>query len=84
MVSYGKSCEQISDDIFYKERKRIISIYPKIEEEAKVVVPKKKINKKNPLFKGLIENVNKLSDVFNDEYKLLKKINLRMRKHKII
>ena len=83
IVSYGKSCQKISDDIFYKERKRLIAIYPKIEEEAKILVPKKKLNKRNPLFKKLIDNVNKINDVFLEEYNLLKRVNRRMRKNKI-
>ena len=83
IVSYGKSCQQISDDIFYKERKRIIAIYPKIEEEAKILVPKKRIDKRNPLFSKLIDNVNKINDVFLEEYNLLKRVNRRMRRHKI-
>ena len=37
IVSYGKSFQLISDDIFYKERKRIIGIYPKIEREAEII-----------------------------------------------
>ena len=83
IVSYGKSCQKISDDIFYKERKRIIAIYPKIEEEAKILVPKKRIDKRNPLFSKLIDNVNKINDVFLEEYNLLKGVNRRMRRHKI-
>ena len=83
IVSYGKSCQKISDDIFYKERKRIIAIYPKIEEEAKILVPKKRIDKRNPLFSKLIDNVNKINDVFLEEYNLLKRVNRRMRKNKI-
>ena len=83
IVSYGKSCQQISDDIFYKERKRIIAIYPKIEEEAKILVPKKRIDKRNPLFSKLIDNVNKINDVFLEEYNLLKRVNRRMRRNKI-
>ena len=84
IVSYGKSCQIISDDIFYKERKRIIAMYPKIEEEAKILVPKKKIEKRSPLLKKLVDNVNKINDVFLEEYNLLKRVNRRMRKHKII
>ena len=83
IVSYGKSCQKISDDIFYKERKRIIAIYPKIEEEAKILVPKKRIDKRNPLFSKLIDNVNKINDVFLEEYNLLKRVNRRMRKNKL-
>ena len=83
IVSYGKSCQKISDDIFYKERKRIIAIYPKIEEEAKILVPRKRIDKRNPLFSKLIDNVNKINDVFLEEYNLLKRVNRRMRKNKI-
>lgn len=83
MVSYGKSCEKLSDDIFYKERKRIIAIYPKIEEEAKMLVPKKKIDKRNPLFIKLVKNINRINDVFLKEYDLLKRVKKRMEKNKI-
>ena len=82
MVSYGKSCEKLSDDIFYKERKRIIAIYPKIEEEAKMLVPKKKIDKRNPLFIKLVKNINRINEVFLKEYDLLKRVKRRMENNK--
>ena len=47
IVSYGKSFQKISDDIFYKERKRIIGIYPKIEKEADLFIPHRKIESYN-------------------------------------
>ena len=83
IVSYGKSCQKISDDIFYKERKRIIAIYPKIEEDAKILVPRKKIDKRNPSLKKLVDNINKINDVYLEEYNLLKRVNRRMRRSKI-
>ena len=71
IVSYGKSFQLISDDIFYKERKRIIGIYPKIEKDANIFIPPKKIPKRHPLIKKLQKNVQKINSVFINEYKLL-------------
>jgi len=75
IVSYGKSFQKISDDIFYKERKRIIGIYPKIEKEADLFIPHRKIEKRNPLINKIKDNVEKINDVFLCEYKLLRRIN---------
>lgn len=75
IVSYGKSFQKISDDIFYKERKRIIGIYPKIEKEADLFIPHRKIEKRNPLINKIKDNVEKINDVFLCEYKLLSRIN---------
>ena len=63
----------MSDDIFYKERKRIIEIYPKIEREAEILIPRKKIKRRHPLLKKLQENINKINNVFLSEYKLVNK-----------
>ena len=80
IVSYGKSCSKISDDIFYKERKRIIGIYPKIEEAAKLIYPKRKIDKRNPMLKKLVNNIDKINDIFLEEYNLLKRVNKKWKK----
>ena len=74
IVSYGKSFQLISDDIFYKERKRIIGIYPKIEREAEILIPRKRIEKRHPLIGKLKENVHKINNVFLKEYKLLSRV----------
>ena len=74
IVSYGKSFQLISDDIFYKERKRIISIYPKIERDAELIIPRKKFEKRHPLLKRLQYNVQKINDVFLKEYKLINRV----------
>ena len=74
IVSYGKSFQLISDDIFYKERKRIIGIYPKIERDAEILIPRKKIEKRSPLIKKLQENVQKINNVFLNEYKLVNRV----------
>ena len=74
IVSYGKSFQLISDDIFYKERKRIIGIYPKIEKEAEIFIPPKKLEKRHPLMDKLKENVHKINNVFLKEYKLLSRV----------
>ena len=74
IVSYGKSFQLISDDIFYKERKRIIGIYPKIERDAEILIPRKKIEKRSPLIKKLQDNVHKINNVFLNEYKLVNRV----------
>ena len=63
----------MSDDIFYKERKRIIGIYPKIKREAGVFIPRKKIELRHPLLKKLQENVHKINNVYIREYDLVNK-----------
>ena len=82
IVSYGKSFQLISDDIFYKERKRIIGIYPQIERDAEIFIPRKKIEKRHPLIKKLKENVQKINNVFLNEYKLLTRARWKFSKHK--
>ena len=74
IVSYGKSFQLISDDIFYKERKRIIGIYPKIERDAEILIPFKKVKKNNFLLKRLKDNVQKLNDVYLNEHKLISRV----------
>ena len=83
IVSYGKSCEKIPDDIFYQERKRILDIYPKIEEEAKISVQRKRIERRNPLLNRIVNNINRLNDVFLEEYNVVKRIKRKLQKYKI-
>ena len=84
IISFGKSCQKISNDVFYNERKRLLDMYPKIEEEAKLLVPRKKIERRNPLLKRLVKNINKINDVFLEEYDLIKRIKRKMEKSKEI
>ena len=74
IVSYGKSFLLLSDDIFYKERKRIIGIYPKIAKEAEILIPRKKIEKRHPLIKKIQENIKKIHDVYVNEYNLVDRV----------
>ena len=39
LVSFGKSFQSLDDDLFYRERKRIISKYPLLEKDANIPVP---------------------------------------------
>ena len=38
-MSFGKSFQSLDDDLFYRERKRIISEYPLLEKDANIPVP---------------------------------------------
>ena len=83
IVSYGQSCEKIPDDVFYQERKRILDIYPKIEEEAKISERRKLIEKRNPLLNKLENNIYKLNYVFLKKYDTVKRIRRKLNKYKI-
>ena len=39
LVSFGKSFQSLDDDLFYRERKRIILEYPLLEKDANIPVP---------------------------------------------
>ena len=39
LVSFGKSFQTLDDELFYRERKRIISEYPLLEKDANIPVP---------------------------------------------
>ena len=74
MLSYGKSFQLISDNIFYKERRRIIGIYPKIEQACDIKLPYKKIHKINPNIVKIQENLSKMNSVYSNKYKLLQRV----------
>ena len=48
-MSFGKSFQSLYDDLFYRERKRIISKYPLLEKDANIPVP---FQKKDDIIKN--------------------------------
>lgn len=84
VLSFGKSCQKMSDDVFYNERKRLLAIYPKIQDKAKLLVQRKIIERRNPLLKRLVNNINKINDIFLEEYDLIKRVKRKMEKAKEI
>ena len=81
LVSFGKSFQSLDDDLFYRERKRIISEYPLLEKDANIAVP---MQKKDDIIKNfhkikLERNSRLMKDLnFNNKrlvYEIQKKIN---------
>ena len=73
IISFGNSFQLISDDNFYKDHKRIISVYPNIEKEANILVIEKKERKDN-LIEKLENNERKIRFIVNDNDALLRVI----------
>ena len=74
LLSFGKSFQLISDTIFNREKKRIISFYPKIMKDCELRVPYKKIKKVNPYVFKIKENINKANNIFVSKYNLLQRV----------
>jgi len=49
LVSFGKSFQSLDDELFYRERKRIISEYPLLEKDANIPVT---LQKKDDIMKN--------------------------------
>ena len=84
LVSFGKSFQTLTDDLFYKEHKRIISKYPEIQKDADLPVPNKKENdsiKKIHRIK-LEKNSRLIKDLNYNNKQLVNQLKKRMKKQK--
>ena len=81
LISFGKSFQSLDDELFYRERKRIISEYPLLEKDANIPVP---LQKKDDIMKkfhkiNLEKNSRLMKDLnYNNKrlvYDIQKKIN---------
>ena len=77
LVSFGNSFQLMSDELFYKDHKRIISKYPDIEREANILVPEKKVREDNKIIEKIENNERKIRDIINENDNLLKIIRSR-------
>ena len=66
------------DDVFYKERKRIVESYPKYEKEANIVVKEKKKNFNESIIKLNIFS-KKVDNIINMNKTLMKNICFKMK-----
>ena len=84
LVSFGKSFQTLTDDLFYKEHKRIISKYPEIQKDADLPVPDKKEDdsiKKIHRIK-LERNSRLIKDLNYNNKQLVNQLKKRMKKQK--
>jgi hypothetical protein len=84
LVSFGKSFQTLTDDLFYKEQKRIISKYPEIQKDADLPVPDKKeddsIKKIHRI--RLEKNSRLIKDLSYNNKQLVNQLKKRMKKQK--
>jgi hypothetical protein len=80
IVSFGNSFQLIDDELFFKNRNRIVSKYPGIQKQANIIVLENKKNKDNKIITKLKTNSKKIRNIINDSYDLLKTIKLKSMK----
>jgi len=82
LVTFGKSFQTLTDDLFYKEQKRIISKYPDIQKDADLPVPDKKVE--DPIKKihriKLEKNSRLIKDLNYNNKQLVIQLKRRMKK----
>ena len=84
LVSFGNSFQLISDELFYRDHKRIISKYPDIEREANILVPETKVREDNKIIEKIENNERIIRDIINENDNLLKLIRSRYSNSKYI
>jgi hypothetical protein len=78
LLSFGQVSQAMHDDVFYKERKRIVESYPKYEKEANIVVKEKKKNFNESIIKLNIFS-KKVDNIINMNKTLMKNICFKMK-----
>lgn len=81
LVSFGKSFLYLADDLFYREKKRILAKYPEIEKDADLRVPiKNDINFIKKMHKQKMEQNSKLiKDLNFNNKRIVSQLNKRMK-----
>ena len=73
LLSFGQVSQNMHDDVFYKERKRIVESYPKYEKEANIAVKEKKKNFNESIIKLNLFS-KKVDNIINMNKILMKNI----------
>ena len=81
LVSFGKSFQTLTDDLFYREHKRIIAKYPEIQKDADLPVPDKKADKKIHRIR-LEKNSRLIKDLNYNNKQLVYQLKKRMKNQK--
>ena len=74
LITFGKVSQMMTDEQFYKERKRIIGNYLNYEKEADLYVKKKENEKNSFRSKRGIKNLRKIDELLAQNQELLKNI----------
>lgn len=78
LLSFGQVSQSMHDDIFYKERKRIVESYPKYEKDANIDIKEKKKINCGPSVR-LKEYFKKIDNLVNMNKTLMKNIYIKMK-----
>lgn len=73
LISFGQVSQSMNDEVFYKERKRIVKSYPLYEKDANIDVKEKKKEFLNPNIK-LKLSLKRIDNLVKTNKILLKKI----------
>lgn len=74
LISFGDTFQSMDDDIFYKDRKKIIHKYPEIEKAADIFNPVVKIVRDTSIIKNLEKNDKRIKFICSDSDSILRGI----------
>ena len=74
LISFGDTFQYMDDDIFYKDRKKIIHKYPEIEKAADIFNPVVKIVRDTSIIKNLEKNDKRIKFICSDSDSILRGI----------
>ena len=78
LLSFGQVSQSMHDDVFYKERKRIVESYPKYEKDANIDIKEKKKKNCGPSVR-LKEYFKKIDNLVYMNKTLMKNIYIKMK-----
>ena len=83
IISFGKTFQSISDDIFFKIHRSIFRKYPEIQKEAEILVPANNI-KDDSIIKKLQRNQKRIRLICNDNDALLRGVKKMYQEYHIV
>ena len=83
IISFGKTFQSISDDVFIKMHKSIMRKYPEVQKDANIMVPSNN-ERDNSIIKKLQSNQKKIRLICNDNDTLMRGIKNMYKEYKLV
>ena len=83
IISFGKTFQSISDDVFIKMHKSIMRKYPEVQKDANIMVPSNN-ERDNSIIKKLQSNQRKIRLISNDNDALMRGIKNMYKEYNLV